>query len=383
MIEYSEDPTGGFSAAAAGLAWLRSCGWIGGWWIVGRGLVFATALVTHAVGPVGFLRLIEREHALGVLEAWDGRWYRMVATSGYLLVPGKQSDPAFFPLFPLLLRAVHVLGIGYAAGGLLLANAGFLVALVAFRALTAALFDPGLARRAVVYLAIFPFGYVFSMDYPESIVLALIVLAALAAIRGRWLAAAVCASTAALGRPEALFVVLPLAVVAWQQRRRLTTVERGYALTAIVGPAAVFASFPLYLDRVLHDPLAWSEAQRAWGRHFTILGGVHALARLGAAYAHSAWVVRDVSAVAIYLVLLWFARRAGTPAPWLAMGLAIVVLPLFSGSFDSIGRFGLLAPALYWGLAALGRSRRAHLAIITGSSLLLIAATATIPMIFP
>src|SRR5579862_909324 len=144
-----------------------------------RGLVFATALVTHAVGPVGFLRLIEREHALGVLEAWDGRWYRMVATSGYLLVPGKQSDPAFFPLFPLLLRAVHVLGIGYAAGGLLLANAGFLVALVAFRALTAALFDPGLARRAVVYLAIFPFGYVFSMDYPESIVLALIVLAAL------------------------------------------------------------------------------------------------------------------------------------------------------------------------------------------------------------
>ena len=383
MIEYTERPGGLTPVLAAGLAWLRSSGWIVGWWLVGRGLVFATALVIHAVGPAGFLRLVERDHTLGVLEAWDGRWYRMVASSGYLLVPGKQSDPAFFPLFPLLLRAVHLLGIGYAAGGLVLANVGLVVALVAFRALTSELFGAAFSRRAVVYLAIFPFGYVFSMDYPESIVLALIVLAAIAAIRGRWLTAAICASVGALGRPEALFVVPPLAALAWQQRRRLTTVERGYALTAIVGPAATFASFPLYLDRVLHDPLAWSQAQRAWGRHFTIVGVFHAVAHLGAAYAHSAWVVRDVSAAAIYLVLLWLARRAGTPGPWLLMGLAIVVLPVFSGSFDSIGRFGLLAPALYWGLAALGCSRRTHLAIIAGSSLLLITATATIPLIFP
>jgi hypothetical protein len=56
---------------------------------------------------------------------------------------------------------------------------------------------------------------------------------------------------------------------------------------------------------------------------------------------------------------------------------------VFSGSFDSIGRFGLLAPPLFWGLAWLGRSRRADLAIRATSLVLLVVATATVPYIFP
>ena len=38
----------------------------------------------------------------------------------------------------------------------------------------------------LAFLAIFPFGYVFSMAYPESVVLAAIALAGVAALRGRW-----------------------------------------------------------------------------------------------------------------------------------------------------------------------------------------------------
>src|SRR5436853_5304902 len=56
------------------------------------------------------------------------------------------------------------------------------------------LFRSSMARRATAYLAVFPFGYAFSMVYPESIVLAFIALAALAARRRRWGLAAVCAA---------------------------------------------------------------------------------------------------------------------------------------------------------------------------------------------
>lgn len=357
--------------------------WVAGWWLAGRAGIAATAVVVHYVGPARWTKLVSHAHALGALEAWDARWYRMVATNGYVLVPGRQSDPAFFPLFPALMRGGHALGLGYTTAGLVLANVGFLAALLAFHALTRTLFGDGMARRATAYLAVFPFGFAFSMVYPESIVLALIALAALAGLRRRWGWAAVCAAAAALARPEGLFVALPLAMLAWEQRHSLSPRARGLALGAVLAPVAAIGSFSLYLGSVLGDPMAWSQAQRAWGRAFSPLGVVHAVDGLGRAFAHDAWVTRDVVAVALYLVLLAAAARAGVGWPWLLSGLAVVVLPLFSGSFDSVDRFGLLAPAAFWGLAALGRDPRANRLILGLSVPLLAAAIVVLPLRFP
>jgi hypothetical protein len=291
-------------------------------------------------------------------------------------VPGRQSDPAFFPLFPILLRGGHSLGLGYTAAGIALASVAFLVALVAFHALTRDLLSEPLARRATVYLAIFPFGYVFSMAYPESLVLAATALSGLAARRGRWRTAAALAAAAALARPEAIFLSLPLLALA--RRRRSAR-----AFGATLAPLTAAAAFPLYLDRVLHDPLAWTRAEHAWGRHFSLLGVFDAVGHLGAAFAADAWVVRDVAATVLYLLLLAAAAHAGAPRGWLAAGVAVVTLPLFSGAFTSIGRFGLLAPPVFWGLAWLGRRPRVDLAVRAVSLALLVAATVTIPLAFP
>jgi hypothetical protein len=307
----------------------------------------------------------------------------MVASNGYLLIPGRQSDPAFFPLFPIMLRAGHALGLGYTTTGLVLSNVGFLGALLAFYALTRALFGESMARRASAYLAIFPFGFAFSMVYPESIVLGLIALAALAGLRRHWGWAAVCAAAAALARPEGLFVALPLAVLAWDQRHALSPRARGVAIGAVLAPVAAIASFSLYLGSVIGDPMAWSQAQRAWGRAFSPLGFVHAIDGFGRAFARDAWVTRDVVAVVLYLVLIAAGARVGVSWPWLLSSLAIVVLPLFSGSFDSVGRFGLLAPAVFWGLAALGRDPRVNRVIIGVSLPLLAAAIVVLPLRFP
>lgn len=362
---------------------LRVFAWIAGWWLAGRAVIVGTAIVVHRFGPAGWIKLVEHSHSLGPLEAWDARWYRMVASSGYLLVPGRQSDPAFFPLFPALLRTGHAVGLGYTTSGIVFANVGFLLALAAFYALTNTMFGESMARRSTAYLAVFPFGFAFSMVYPESIVLALIALAALAAIRGRWGWAAACAGAAALARPEGLFVALPLAALAWQQRHALSARGRGVALGAVLAPFAAIGSFSLYLWSVIGDPMAWSQAQRAWGRAFSPLGVVHAIDGLGRAFSHDAWVTRDVIAAVLYLGLLAAAARAGVSWPWLVSGIAIVVLPLFSGSFDSIDRFGLLAPAAFWGLAALGRDPRLHRLILGVSVPLLAAAIVVLPLRFP
>ena len=150
--------------------------------------------------------------------------------------------------------------------------------------------------------------------------------------------------------------------------------HRARAVAGATAPAAAAALVAF---------LAWTQAERAWGRQFSPLGVVHAFEHLGAAVSHDAWVLRDVAAVAVYLVLLAAAARAGVAWPWLLAGLAVVVLPLFSGSFDSVGRFGLLAPAAFWGLAALGRDPRMHRVILGVSLPLLVGAMVTLPLRFP
>jgi hypothetical protein len=317
------------------------------------------------------------------LDRWDGRWYQMVARGGYLLVPGRQSDPAFFPLYPIMLRGVHAAGVGWGIAGPLLSNAALIVGLGLFYALSREIFSEPLARRATTYLAIFPLGYVFSMAYPESVVLVLLAAAPLAALRRRWWLATVCAGAAAVARPEGLFLIFPLAGIAWQQRHSLPPARRGAALAAILAPPAALVSYSLYLDDVLHDPLAWSQAERAWGRQFRITGVVRAFAHLPAAVGHTPWLARDAACFFLYLGLLYAARRAGTPVTWLAAGLAVVVLPVFTGAFDSIGRFGLLAPPLFWGLASLTKDARSERIVQAVSLLLLALGTASLAYVFP
>jgi hypothetical protein len=359
---------------------LQRRAWIVAWWAGGRLLVLATGGVMHFTGPRALAGEDARSHLLGLLGAWDGRWYRIVAVHGYLLEPGRQSDPAFFPLYPLLLRLGHAFGIGYLAAGLVISNVAFLGALAAFEALTRELHGAEFARRATVYIAVFPLGFVFSMMYPESLVLCAIALAALAAMRGRWLVTALVAAAGTLARPEMLFVTLPLLPLALRERGAK---RRGLAFGALLASVAALASFALYLGLRLGDPLAWTHAERAWGRRFTPVGLLTAVERLPTAVAGNAWALRDVAFFLLYLALLYAALRAGTPRLWVLAGAIVVVLPTFSGSFNAIGRFGLLAPAIFWGLAALGAGRRADTVIRWLSVGLLVAATVHVSFVFP
>jgi hypothetical protein len=352
-----------------GLALATPPRWLLGWWAVGRVVAIATALVLKP--------------SVWTLDRWDGSWYRMVARGGYLLVPGRRSDPAFFPLYPIMLRILHALGLGWGVAGPLLSNLAFLLGLVLFYRLSREIFSRPLARRATTYLAVFPLSYVFSMSYPESVVLVFMLAAPLAALRRHWWLAAFCAAVAALGRPEGLFLVFPLADIAWRQRASLSPTCRGAALAAVLAPAAAVASYSLYLATVLHDPLAWSQAERAWGREFRISGAYRAFAHLPSTVGHDAWLLRDVVFFFLYLALLYAAWRVGTPLAWLAAAASIVILPIFTGAFDSIGRFGLLAPPLFWGLAGLTRSERSARMVRLGLLVLLVLGTASLAYVFP
>ena len=364
--------------------WLAERGTVIRWWAGSRLLVLAGTFALYWLQrPHGYFGHRIFSHVLGPLEAWDGVWYRRIAEHGYLLVPGHQSDPAFFPLYPLLLKAFAALGMSTGAAGVALSNVLFLGALLAFDALGHEHLPAMLARRATLLLAVFPTSYVCSMVYPESLVLLAFALVGLHAIRGQWLRCAALAAVAGLARPEGALLALPIAACVIAHRAELSADKRGHGIAAVLAAPAAALSFPLYLGWALHDVLAWSKAQQAWGRSFRADGVFLAIGRVGEELGRQGWTARDIAFCVLTLLLLWAARRGGAPRGWLALGALIVLLPLGSGSFASDARFALLALPAYWGLAWLCRGRRVFIAAAAVCACLLVAATVTLPLVFP
>ena len=107
-------------------------------------------------------------------------------------VPGQQSNVAFFPLYPNLIRVVHYLvplsgDAGWLLVGITVSNAALVVALIYLYQLVRLDFDQSTAARTVLYLCVFPTTLFLSAVYSESLFLALIVSAFYYARSGRWL----------------------------------------------------------------------------------------------------------------------------------------------------------------------------------------------------
>ena len=195
------------------------------WWLGSRLIVIAVAVLVTELGwprsdwRVGFL--LDRG-PLSLLGAWDGRWYSLVAEHGYVLVPGHQSNAAFFPLLPIALTGLHALGVPSLIAGVVLNDVAFLVGLIALYELGRTMLPESDARRAAVFAAVFPVGVVFSMLYAEGLAFCAIALAGLFAVRKRWLLCAALAAAVGLTRPQGFLVALPIAAVAisgWAESR--------------------------------------------------------------------------------------------------------------------------------------------------------------------
>ena len=95
-----------------------------------------------------------------LLTAWDGGWYLLIARTGYprSLVPAPgQSDHAFFPLYPLLIRGLHALAGGSLdRAAVVVTIAASAAAMVVIWLLVERLTDTPTATRSVAFISFFP-----------------------------------------------------------------------------------------------------------------------------------------------------------------------------------------------------------------------------------
>jgi hypothetical protein len=203
---------------------------------------------------------------LAPLARWDSVWYLRIADSGY-----GDSAPraAFFPLYPLLVRAAAT-PFGASEGALLLAAyvislAAFVAALFLLYRLTELELGRRLARPTLLLLAVFPAAVFFGAPYSESLFLLLAVGAFYAARGGHWAWAGTCAALASATRSAGLLLLIPLAILWWGLRPR----RRSDAAWLVLGPLGI-AAYAAWLGLVEGDALRFLDVQEAWSRELTV-----------------------------------------------------------------------------------------------------------------
>ena len=303
-------------------------------------------------------------NAFDATERQDAVWYLRLADDGWST---EDASAAFFPLYPLTVRAVGwILPGDDLAAALLVSNLAFLGALLALFALTAEAFGDRVARNAVVVAAIFPTAFFFLAPYTESLFLLLSVLTFREARHGRWGRVAGFGALAALTRSVGLLLIPALlveAIVAGRARAggpdlrgvRATAARMAGAVGIAIGPLSWFAWWGLAHGNWL-APL---DAQRQWSRElqppWVSLGRAVDLA-----WSFQSYWLLDLLIVSLAIAGLALAVPA-LRASEVTYGALSLVLPLVDPFWDrplvSAPRFAVVVFPALWGLSGAGLGR--------------------------
>jgi hypothetical protein len=291
-------------------------------------------------------------HALvTAAERQDAAWFLAIATRGYDPADGSA---AFFPLYPLAIRAVSWLpGLGPLGAALLVSNACFAGGLVMLHGLTRLEgMSTSAARLTVLLVAIFPTAFFFLAPYTEGPFLLASVSAFWFARRDRWALAALAGALAAGTRSVGVLLVLALGVEAVHRSRQ----DGRPVVPRLAGALAVGLGPLLYLAwwRIAHgDALVPYTAQRNWQREVrlpwtTLADAVSSALRLG-----GYWLV-DLLVVGVVLVAVVAGLRWMRPT-YSVYALASLAVPLVyawpTRPLLSMPRFVAVIFPAFWVLA--------------------------------
>lgn len=306
--------------------------------------------------------------------AWDAAHYLLLAGEGY---SKDLPSAAFYPLWPMVIRAGTAIGLHPLVVGLLMANALSALAWVFLHRLTVRMFGPDVANWSLAFLVVHPGSLFCQFPYSEGLFLLELVVLFRALERGRWVGAMAAAFLLPLTRGSGLFVVVPLAwhvavrvlptgnaaAPSWAPAgvRRLVDDLRsnrstpgnrsspGWMLLPVV-PVLGWGVYLLAMWGWTGNPWEGIEAQRHWGRHsignlFHVPRFVAEMFRPGCWHGFAgSFLDRVIFLPVLYsLPALWRRNREWAVWTWV-----LGVLPAMSGGFTSFTRFGAMVLPCFW-----------------------------------
>jgi hypothetical protein len=284
---------------------------------------------------------------------WDAWWYVAIAEHGYTYRPGHMSAVAFFPVYPLLVRALAAtLPGGVPVIAMVVTAVCGLVTLLLFHRWCSRRLSSPAALLAVTALAFYPYAwFLYGTGYSDAFFLVLVMSAFLSLEADRPVLAGLFGALATATRPTGVVLVIGLIAVVLDRRGLLARKAvrsriRGADFGVLLSIAGL-ATWCTWLALRFGNPFAFIETEgaRGWNQSpgprtwlkSAFFEHLHAAPRV--------WVPLVVQAI------LCLAFVAAVPAVCRRFGrgygiyvLATAVIPAISTSdFMGVGRY--LLPA--------------------------------------
>lgn len=298
---------------------------------------------------------------LDIWGRWDTGWYMTIVRDGYMLNVDhtqQQSNLTFMPFYPMVVRALlwpipdrwETDGVVLLVG-VLVSNACLLGGLLLLYLLAQELtHDVGVARRAVLYLLLFPTAFYLSCFYTDAAFLMLSLAALYAAQRRQWAWAAIAAALLSITRPLGVLIApvllwLYLTSINWRMGNL-----RANVLWLLLIPVP-FLLHLAWLGLATGDWLAPLNAQQPYFRGFawpwtTLLAPTHSQPLITPLEQFFLWLF-----IVVGVVCCW-----RLPSAAYGLWVMALILPfLFTGTATSSLRYILVAVPVYVVLAQWGR----------------------------
>lgn len=269
---------------------------------------------------------------LNRLGNWDGGHYLGIAEFGY----SEKYQYAFFPLYPLLIKAVNILTQNYLVSSLLISIISSFLAIHLLFNLIHLDFDRKIAEGVVLVLLMFPTSFYFLTAYSEGLFLFLVLATFLNLRKNNLVLATAAAALASATRVFGVALVLALIIEVWTKQG--INKSNWYVLLAPFG----LVIYCWYLFNQTGDPFYFITAQSHWQRVLT--PPPQSFWETLRSLATPNFITQNFNA---FLDLLFAVFGLGLilrafrflPIAYAVYGLISILLPLATPSLSSIPRF--------------------------------------------
>lgn len=268
---------------------------------------------------------------------FDGVYYLRIAEKGY-----EAGEQVFFPLLPILIHYVHFFLPNYFLAGFIVSNLFALITAIALFTAVTSLFSREVAKWTILFLFAFPSSFFLGAVYPESLLLACVIIA--------FISTGVTSALFSFFAGTTKLIGVLLSLSAPFRPRKLFLGAAGIGLVI----------YMLYLSGHYHDPLSFLSAQ-SYFKNNRSASLVSLVTPVQVTYRY----IRIFQTVEIHnpaypLALLEFASfifglvalslltvRKKFPLSWLIFSWASFLLPTLTGTFQSLPRYLLVVFPIY------------------------------------
>jgi len=228
-----------------------------------------------------------------LFHGWDSAWYMRIAKTGY-----SYPAYAFFPAYPLLIRAVSGATGEYLISSFAVSFVLGLIAIPLFQLLAEHYVTREEGVTMTLLFALFPPVFFFtSVAYTESLFTVAILGTWVLCLRKRYLPATVFAAIATLTKVYGLLIALPLATRLFDEKKR------SMAFLALFVPSMTFVVWNGYLFSLTGDWTAYWSSQNHWREGWPL--GINSIVRFLLELMSKTSGGTPVATQAAYVITTW------------------------------------------------------------------------------